>query len=505
MVPALASGTGVDPGWWSLAPAAITLILAFATRNVIVALVSGVFAGAAILAWQTGDIAALNAIDRFFLPALGTKRYAQILLVYLWCLGGLLGVWEATGAARRFGQQASRLFFGRRGSKLFTVLAGWVFHQGGTVSCVLTGATARPVTRDNGVTAAEFAYLIDATASPVASLVPFNVWPFFVGGLLAGTTWHGHTIIPDASEGIRWYLRAIPLNVYSILSVLLVGLVALEWWPFVPWKMQRRVDSSSKSAASQSGKSGAPPGEAYRVGAADFLIPLAVLVSVSFLPAILRAFGWEELPYFGERRDAINEAFVLATVTAIAVAVARGMAVRNALDAFLKGCQSMTTGAIILGLAVTLGEVSRQLDPAAFLATRLGDHLPVWLLPASLFLLACGISFTIGSSWATYAVLLPVAAPLAFGSLMSSGAVETHGVDATGIDIAEGYLVLCVSAVLGGGVFGDHCSPVSDTTILASVFGECDVMEHTLTQLPFGLVAAAAAVLFYLVAGWYVV
>lgn len=485
-------------GVFSLTPAAVTLVLAFWSRNVFVALVCGILAGAVVTFAHTGDPASLNVIDRFLLPALGSERYAQILLVYLWCLGGLLGLWEATGAAARFGRAIGRYFRGYRGSKLFTVLSGCMFHQGGTVSCVLTGATARPVTQEGGVPPTEFAFLLDSTASPVAALIPFNAWPVYVAGLIAGTTVHGVAVAPDAAAGLGWYIAAIPWNVYAIGTVLLAFLAAADWWPFVPtWRTEKEETvavSKDSQPVSQETVSG------YRPGLAEFFVPLVVLLGVTFLPRLLRLTGREVLPYFGTRSEALNEAFLLAVVSAVAVAVYRGVKLQTALEAFLHGCQTMTVGAIILGLAVTLGEVSRSLDPANYLASLVVHRLPIWTLPACLFSVSATISFATGSSWATYAVVLPIAVPVTCAALISAA-----GGGEASIVLQEPstriFLAACIAAVIGGGVFGDHCSPVSDTTILASVFARCDVMDHALTQLPLGLQVAGISLLAYVILG----
>lgn len=492
--PAIANPFGI----LSLTPAAVTLLLAFWTRNVIVALCCGILSGAVVLASHAGDLTALNVVDRFLIPALGSPRYAQILLVYLWCLGGLLGLWESTGAAIHFGDRMSRFFRGRRGAKLFTIATGCLFHQGGTVSCVLTGATARSVAERNGVAPAELAFLLDSTASPVAAVIPLNVWPFYVAGLIAGLSVEGAPLIPDAAAGVRWYLASIPWNAYSFFVLLLTFLVAVERWPLArAWRTPEGTVTESTTTL----RPPSAPGH-YRPGLADFLVPLAVLLVVTFLPQILRAAGHEHLPYFGDRTNALNEAFLLATVAAVATAIWRGLPATAALEAFLRGCQAMTIGAIILGLAVTLGEVSRQLDPASYLASLVVGRIPAWTLPACFFLTASLISFATGSSFATYAVVLPVALAVACEAVAHAVGVRDGTALAQDEAVAR-FLTMCIGAVVAGGVFGDHCSPISDTTILASLFARCDVMEHTVTQLPIGLQAAAASLALYLALGRY--
>ena len=167
-----------EPTWLSLLPAIVTIGLAFVTRQVLPALFAGVLTGSAVLFWQSGDWADLNPITRLFLPSLGSTGYAQILLIYLSCLGGLIGIWTRTGAARHFAEWVGeRLAGGRSSSLFFAWLLGCVFHQGGTVSTVLTGSTVKPVADANRVSHEELSYVVDSTASPVATILPFNAWP----------------------------------------------------------------------------------------------------------------------------------------------------------------------------------------------------------------------------------------------------------------------------------------------------------------------------------------
>jgi Na+/H+ antiporter NhaC len=180
----------------------------------------------------------------------------------------------------------------------------------------------------------------------------------------------------------------------------------------------------------------------------------------------------------------IAEAFLLAVAAGFVLALVRGMSLSDAVEAVVDGIKGVTIGAVVLGLAVTLGEVSETVGAAAYLVETTAGSLPSAILPAALFALAVSVSFPIGSSFSTYAVLFPIAMPLAW-------AVQP---DAT-------YLATCFGAVLGGGVFGDHASPLSDSTILAALGTGADLMDHTLTQLPLAAAGAAATLALYLVAG----
>ncbi len=462
-----------EPGILSVVPAALAIVLAFLTRRVLPALFLGIVAGGVVLWHQTGDPADLNFLRRFLIPALGTTSYAKILLIYLWCLGGLIGIWERTGAALHFAEVVGRrVAHGPRSSRLFAWIVGVVFHQGGTVSTVLAGTTVKPVTDRHRVSHEELSYIVDSTASPVATILPFNAWPAYVAGLAAGTV----PLLPDEDAGVDFFFRSVPFNFYGWFAVLSTLLFALGWLPWTGRRMAAAIERARTTG--QLDAPGAQPmlqlGEVqdrraagYTPHLVDFLGPLGVLIGLAVVPYALGQLG------VLEDGNWINEAFMACTLTAILLARARGMRLAEVLDGFIEGCKGMTIGAIILGLAVTLGLVARELHTATYLVGLVGDSFPPVALPAALTLLCLAIAFACRARWGTYAVVLPVALPVAWA-----------------LQPDPTYLSICFGAVIGGAVFGDQCSPVSDTTILSSMFTGCDLMDHVATQLPLALAAA---------------
>ena len=459
------------PDVLSLLPALVTIGLAFATRQVLAALFAGVLSGSVVLLLQGESLAQANPLTRFLLPALGSEGYAQILLIYLWSLGGLIGLWRKTGGARHFAHQVGGRFArGPRSSLAFAWLLGVVFHQGGTVSTVLAGTTVKPVTDAHRVSHEELAYVVDSTASPVATLLPFNAWPAYVASLVAGSI----PLLSDADAGVRFFLASIPYNFYGLLAVLSTLLFALG---LLPWEGARMA--AARRRARDQGALDAPEAEpllapqtreaqarGYTPSLADFLVPIGVLLGLAVLPFVLFD------------ANLINEAFLLCALCAMGVARGRGMALRQVLEGFVEGCRDMTLGAIVLGLAVTLGAVSRELDTARYVVELTAASVPAWTLPALLTALCMAIAFSTGTSWGTYAVVFPVALPLAWA-----------------LNPDPTFVHICFGAVLGGAVFGDQCSPISDTTILSGMFTGCDVMDHVRTQAPLALAAAGLAAL----------
>ncbi len=456
----------IEPSGLSLLPALVTIVLAFATRQVIVSLFLGIVTGGIVLFIQTGNVADLNIIDRFLFPAIGSKGYAKILLIYLWCLGGLIGIWQKTGAARLFAEQVAKSWVRGPRSALF---AGWslgmVFFQGGTVSTVLTGSTVKPIADRYRVSHEELSYVVDSTSSPIATLLAFNAWPFFVASLVAGTI----PLIPDEAGGTAFFFSSIPFNFYAIIAVISTLLLSLGWLPWVGKRMsdaRKRARDTGELDDPQSNPIAIVPSEdhgtvGYTASLAEFIVPLVVLVSISVVPYIM---DWG---------DYINEAFLGSVLSAMLVALFRGMRLGDVLGGFVDGCQKMTIGAIVLGLAVTIGTVSKELHTASFLVQAVGNEFPALWLPALLTLLCMIIAFATGTSWGTYAVVFPIAMPLAYA-----------------LNPDPYFIKVCFGAVLGGAVFGDQCSPISDTTILSSMFTGCDLMDHVRSQMPLALAAA---------------
>jgi len=464
---------GIEPTAWSLAPALVTIALAFATRQVLLSLLAGVLTASAVLVIQGVPVADANPIKAFFYPSIGSKDYAQILLIYMWCLGGLIGIWTRTGAAKHFAVTVGAMVTrGPRSGLFFAWLMGCIFHQGGTTSTVLAGSTVKPVTDAHGVSHEELAYVVDSTASPVATVIPFNAWPAYVAGIVAGTT----PLFATQTQAFDFFLDSIVFNFYAVFALAGTLLFSLDLLPWTGGRMGRARRRSRETGALDAADATPlqPPEseedlalpEGFTPHVADFLIPLLVLLGLAILPNA----------FYDVRMT--DEAFVLALVAAVVVLAVRGMPLSEIQEGFLSGCRRVTIVSLVLGLAVTLGDASEKLGTAVWVVSAIGDSLSPVALPALLTLLCMGIALSTGTSWGTYAVVFPVAMPLAYA-----------------LNPDPTYVQLCFGAVLGGSVYGDQCSPISDTTILSSMFTGCDLMDHVRTQLPLASVAAGLAII----------
>jgi len=463
-------------GFWSVLPPLIAIVLAFWMQEVVSALFLGIVAGGLI----SGEV---NVIDAFLLPAIGTEDFALILLVYLWALGGLIGLWTRTGGALRFAKWAGeKMVRGPRTAKFFTWIMGLVFHQGGTISTVLTGATARPIGDQHKVSHEELSYVVDSTASPAATIIPFNVWPIYVGGLVAGTI----PLFETTQDGIAFFFSSIWANFYALFAVVLTLLFAWELLPWVPKKM-RDATERARSTGKLDREGATPltsreltemkvPGD-YTPSLVDFVGPIGTLLSVAILPYLYTYF------YLGNTEDPtllIAEAFVLAVLAGMGIALFKGMDFDAVIDGFVDGCKGVTIGAIILALAVSLKEVADAVGTADYVVATVGEALPAAVVPGLFVVLCLVIAFSTGTSWGTYAVVFPVAMPLAWS-----------------ISQDPLFMTLCFGAVVGGSVYGDQCSPISDTTVLSSLATGSDLMDHVNTQLPLASVAGGLAIVLY--------
>jgi len=458
-------------GFLSIMPAVAALTICFLTRNVILALFMGVVLGGLV----SIDY---NIIQAYLIPAIGTPRFAEILLVYLWALGGLLGLWNRNGGAWHFADYISKNFVkSRRSAMFFAWIMGMIFHQGGTISTVLTGTTVRPISDREKVAHEELAYIVDSTASPVATIIPFNVWPVYVAGLIViPSTSH---FVADRDEAISLFLGAIPFNFYGWFAITFTLLFALGKLPYIGRPMR-----AVRNRVLETGELNAPGAEpmisrelttvdvaeGYTPSLLDFFVPIGVLFTIAIVPWIVTG------------SPMIFEAFGLAVVSGVVLSILRGMSAKDAFDGLVDGIKGVTVGAIILGLAVTLAKVSETLGASAWVIEVSAENLTAvpYVLPGLLMLICMTVSFSVGSSWGTYAVVFPIALPLAYA-----------------ISSDPTYVTIAFAAIMGGAVFGDQCSPISDTTILSSLACGSDLMDHVVTQLPMALTAAGIAIVLY--------
>ncbi|MCH1599284.1 MAG: hypothetical protein L7S70_02745 [Pseudomonadales bacterium] len=463
-------------GIWSLLPAFAAVSLCLLTREPLSSLFTGVLAGAFMLG-------KFNILDEVLIPSFATSNSASILLLYLWLLGGLLGVWSRTGAAQAFANYTAVNFVrGPRSAKFVAWLLGLVFFQGGTISTVLAGVAIKPLADNNRVSHEETSYIVDTTGAPVASLLAFNAWPLFVQSLIFIP---GVAFLSTEAGRISFYFSSLIFSFYSILAVLGALLLSLNITRFSGKALQqartRALDTGELDAAGANPISApelhtshVPDG--YVPNVLEFVFPLVLLMAIA-----IGSFIWLGSPQ-------VNWAFGAALLLAVSIALLKGMSLREVIDGIGNGLKGVIVAVTIMMLAITVGGISAESGGGLYLIELLGDRVPFYILPVSLLVLTILTSFSTGSSWGTYAIAYPLAMPLAWAIAQSQGIANP-----------ELYLSICFACVLNGGVFGDQCSPISDTTILSATTTGCDLMDHVKSQfVPAAMTASVSAILWTL-------
>lgn len=457
-------------GFWSLLPALVAVVLCLMTREPLVALLGGIVVGAVMLG-------RFDITHQVFIPNLATTSAASILILYLWLLGGLMGMWAKTGAAQAFADHMSQHYVkGPRSAKVVTWFLGIIFFQGGTMSTVLVGTTVKPIADKAGVSHEELSYVVDSTASPIASLIAFNAWPAYIQAFLFIP---GVAFLATENDRIAFFFASVPFSFYAIFAVLGTLLLSLNVTTFSgsPLKkaMQRvretgELDAPDASPISAKELHQSQVPEGYIGHRFEFILPLVSLIVI--------AIG----SFFITGSPQIHWAFSGALLLSILIALAKGMTLKQVLDGFGNGLKGVVVASVILMFALTIGVLSKQLGGGIYLVESLGEHIPFWVLPVLLQLMTMVIAFSTGTSWGTYAIAFPLGLPLAWTIAQTQG-----------LDNPELFMMVCFATILNGSVYGDQCSPISDTTILSSMTTGCDLMDHVKSQIVPATYAASMA------------
>ncbi len=460
-----------DWGPASLLPLAVTLLLAFVTRSALVAMLTGTFVGTLMLGAAPGA-----GLDELFRRSLGNGDFIWICEIVM-LIGILFELFRRAGVL----QALSRRFAAATGSRRRVELSAW--GMGFVIvddyfSPLLTGSVMRPMSDRARIPREKLAFILDSTTASVCILVPFTAWGAYVASLIA----QQGGPVASAGEGLAVFVAAIPYNFYPLLLLAFTLLVCAGIVPdFGPMRRAERRVRETGALIRPGGKPLAAADSDLdaeeRANQPLLLLELAVPV------ALLVGFGAWTLIATGSVR--IVEAFLLAVVYLFAVLALRGdfARVADAADVVVAGAKSVMEALLIVALAYALNAVTDELQAAQYIIAQFADSLAPNTVVALTFALTAGISFATGTSWGAYALMMPVALPVAF---------EFSGGELTPL------VYQTVAAVAGGGIFGDHASPVSDTSVLASVGAGSDHIDHVVTQLPYALFIAALTLLAYL-------
>lgn len=491
------------PAWLSLLPALVAIGLALAFRQVIVALFAGILLGGWILhgmgaAGLLGAFA--DSVNVHVLEAASDSGHMSIVLFCL-LIGGMVGIISRNGGTLGIARRISRVIRGRRQAQTSTGLLGLAIFFDDYANALIVGNTMRHITDKLAISRAKLAYLVDSTAAPVSAIMLVTTWIGFQVGLIS-----------EAMSGIEgWqesaysvFVNAIPYNAYPLLALAFVFMVAWTGRDFGPMLgAERRAgqapaprdDLSDREAIVEEADIPTKPGIPTR--AWNAILPMLVLVAVT-LGGIYHTGVTALGPGEHALRDIFGEgdsfsAMMWGSLGACLAAVIltqaqRLMSMTETAHYWFEGVKSMLLPITILMMAWALANVNEALHTSDFLVAVLGDNLsPAWL-PAVIFVLAAFTAFATGSSWGVMGIMMPLVVPLAWAVL------SHHGLAGT----AEGSPVLyaSVASVLAGAVWGDHCSPLAETTLLAAMASGCDLIEHVRTQLPYALLVGAVSLVF---------
>jgi Na+/H+ antiporter NhaC len=460
-------------GFWSLLPAIIAIGLCLVTKEALTALFSGVVVGAFMLG-------RFDITDAVLLPSLGSKSAAGIILLYLWLLGGLMGIWSRTGAAQAFAEYMTRHFVkGPKSAKFVSWLMGVIFFQGGTISVVLVGTIVKPVADQQKVSHEELSYIVDSTASPIASVLAFNAWPIYVQAFLFVP---GVAFLATEADRLKFFFDSVGFSFYGILAVLGTLLLSFGITRFAGPGIRKaherarttgQLDAPDARPMSAKELHVSQVPEGYKTHVLEFFLPLTLLIGTAVGTFV----------YMGSPK--VNWAFGIALLVSILVALCKGMRLGDVVEGIGDGLKGVVFGSVILVLAVTIGAISREIGAGSYMVEMLEDKIPYIALPVALQLLTMIIAFSTGTSWGTYAIAFPLSMPLAWSVVQANDLANP-----------ELFMSVCFATVLNGSVYGDQCSPISDTTILSSMTTGCDLTDHVKTQIvPASYAAALAAIL----------
>ena len=467
--------------FWSLVPPLVAIALALITKEVYSSLFVGILVGALFYSNFNFEGTILHIFEGGMISVL-TDSYNMGILIFLVILGTMVCLMNRAGGSAAFGRWASKRIKSRVGAELSTIILGVLIFIDDYFNCLTVGSVMRPVTDRHHVSRAKFAYLIDATAAPVCIIAPISSWAAAVSGFVEG------------QDGLAIFVRTIPYNFYAILTiVMMVGMVLMK----------------TEFGAMRTHEINALNGDLYTTSARpyenatddetpnprgkviDLVIPIVMLVICCVISMIYTGgfFSGTDFVTAFSQSDAstglaMGSAFGL-VFAIIFYMIRRVVNFRDCMGCIPEGFKAMVPAIMILTFAWTLKAMTDSLGAAVFVEEAMrsvAGGIEV-ILPAIIFLVGCGLAFATGTSWGTFGILIPIVV-----AVFEKSSPE--------------MMIISMSACMAGAVCGDHCSPISDTTIMASAGAQCDHVTHVSTQLPYAILAAAVSFVTYIVAGF---
>lgn len=466
--------------FWALVPPIVAIALALITKEVYSSLFIGILVGAVFYSNFSFEGTVTQIFQGGIISVL-SDSYNVGILVFLVILGVMVCLMNNAGGSAAFGRWAGKHIKSRVGAQLATILLGMLIFIDDYFNCLTVGSVMRPVTDKQQVSRAKLAYLIDATAAPVCIIAPISSWAAAVSGFVEG------------EDGLSLFVRAIPYNFYALLTiVMMVGMVLMK------------VEFGSMAVHEKNAKNGdlyTTPGRPYasaetekvnmRGKVMDLVIPILCLVVCCVIGMIYTG-GFFEGTGFVEAFSQSDASVGLAlgsffglVITVVLYIARRVLSFRECMACIPDGFKAMVPAILILTFAWTLKAMTDSLGAAEYVGNLVQSSANGFmnLLPAIIFLVGCGLAFATGTSWGTFGILIPIVV-----SVFANSNPQ--------------LMIISISACMAGAVCGDHCSPISDTTIMASAGAQCDHVNHVSTQLPYAITAAAVSFVSYIIAGF---
>lgn len=502
-------------GAWTLLPPLLAIGLAFITKNVTLSLFIGVFSGGYLIALNNSSAiksfaSAFGDISMRIITSMADKWNAGIILQVL-CIGGLIALVTKMGGTKAIAIWLSQKSKNRSSVQISTWFMGLFVFFDDYANSLIVGPIMRPVTDKFKISREKLAFIIDSTAAPVTGIAVVSTWV----GLEISLIKDAYSIIGITNiNAFTIFVQTLPYRFYNIFMLFFVFCIAYFGRDFGPMlKAERRAKEglidqkeykiSNIDDQTLEAKSG------IDLKISNALIPILILMLGSFVGFYINGlsslqgevlekvknapfsfFAFRETFGAADASVVLFESALFASIVAIFMGIYRKIfSIQEAIDTWIKGWQSMIITIVILLLAWSLSSVIKELGTSAYLVSILSGHTPHFILPVFIFILGSFISFSTGTSYGTMGILMPLAIPLASAIGNASG-FETSSLHA--------YMVLNISAVLTGAIFGDHCSPISDTSILSAMGSNCDLMKHITTQFPYAISVCAISIVAYI-------
>ena len=473
---------------WALLPPLVAIILALITKEVYSSLMIGIIAGGLLYA-GFNPVVAMERIFKDGMIGQLSDPWNVGILIFLVVLGSIVMLMNRAGGSAAFGRWASTHVKTRMGAQLATFALGVLIFIDDYFNCLTVGSVMRPVTDKNRVSREKLAYLIDATAAPVCIIAPISSWAAAVTGFV------------DGANGLTLFIRAIPYNLYAFLTIGMMLMLILSGQDFGPMKKAEKnlpKENMPDKSLMESGMTGAEEQPAPPVSEKGKVIHLVLPIITLILCCVIGMIytgGFFEGESFVDafaNSDAsvglVYGSMAALFITIIFYLCTGVLSFKECMNAIPEGFKSMVPAILILTLAWTLKGMTDSLGAAAYVASvveKVAENgMVMSFLPAFVFLIGAFLAFATGTSWGTFGMLIPIVV-FTFGG-----------------DINNELMIIAISACMAGSVCGDHCSPISDTTIMASAGAQCEHINHVSTQLPYALTAAAVSFVGYVIAGF---